>query len=36
MVTTFLEINDQLVILQDSKNAPLDLAAILKNTSFQL
>ena len=35
MVTTFIEFIEQLVIVQYSQNALLDLAAILNNTSSQ-
>ena len=36
MVTTFIEFIDQLVIVQYSQNALLDVAAILNNTRSQL
>ena len=36
MVTTFIEFNDQLVIVRDSQNTTLEMAVILIYASSQL
>ena len=36
MVTTFIEFNDQLVIVRTAKKYPLEMAVILINRSSQL
>ena len=36
MVITFIEFSDQLVIIQDNQNAPLEMAAIQITISTQL
>ena len=35
MITTYIELYDQLVTVQDSQNAPKEMAAILITTSAQ-